>query len=132
MSGEAFFLSPTLRSQISAALRQVRQQIRWKPDRALPHLEKRIRLGHLAPAATLADYEVIIHTVLHQAGAVVYVFRNGGSIYPTVVAQYQDQFWLVMFGLDSVMETAFPPDEPITYFQNPKYQRLGLIEEFIT
>jgi hypothetical protein len=37
--------------------------------------------------------------------------------------------WLVMVGLDSVMETAFPPEDPETYLANLRFQRLGTLEE---
>ena len=130
MLDESILLTATLRSQITEAIRQARTEIRWKPGKAQFHLAKRIRLGHLANTATLADYELIIRLVLSDMDAVVYGFRYNNLLYPTVVAWYQGYLWLVMLGLDGIMETAFPPDEPISYFQNPKYQRLGLLEEF--
>lgn len=119
-------------SQVGSAIQQARNQIRWKPGKAQPHLKKRIRLGHLPPATTLADYQRLIHGILHHPEAVVYSFRYAQTLYPTIVAPYQGQLWLVMFGLDGIMETAFPPDDPIIYFQNPNYQRLGLLEEFLS
>jgi len=131
MSNESSPLSPELHSQIAAAIRQVRNQVRWKSGKAQSHVEKRIRLGHLPPVTTLADYEMLIHAVLHHPEAMVYGFRYANALYPTIVAPYQDQLWLVMFGLDGIMETAFPLDDPVTYFQNPKYQRFGLLKEFL-
>ncbi len=131
MVDESSLLLPGLRSQIEAAIRQVRNQVRWKPNKAQSHIEKRIRLGHLPPVTTLTDYEVLIHAVLHHSEAVVYGFRYANVLYPTVVAPQQGQLWLVMFGLDGIMETAFPLDDPIIYFQNPKYQRFGLLAEFL-
>lgn len=82
------------------------------------------------PSGTsLAEYEAIISTILHNSEAKVYLFQYGDVFYPTVVAPYQGQVWLVMFGMNGVMETAFPPDDPVIYFQDPKYHLLGSIQE---
>ena len=123
-------LSEALRKQFAAALRSVSVQIRWKPGKAQPHLEKRIRLAHLPPMTSLADYEAVVNFVLQHSAANVYVFQYGDLFYPTVVAPYQGRVWLVMFGMNGVMETAFPPDDPVTYFLDPKYSLLGPIQEF--
>jgi hypothetical protein len=37
--------------------------------------------------------------------------------------------WLVMGGLDSVMETPFSAEDPETYVANLRFQRLGTLEE---
>jgi hypothetical protein len=116
-------------SAIAQALRQVRVEIRWKPGKAREHLSKRKDRGHLLPQATLDEYEAIIHSVVRYPRALVYVYRYAATDYPTVVALYEGQIWLVMFGLDGIMETAFPPDEPDTYFdRDPRYILVGSIE----
>lgn len=101
---------------IAQALQQVQAQIRWKPGKALEHLSKRRERGHLPRHATLAEYEAIIRAVVCHSEAWLYVYRFGATDYPTVAAPYEGQIWLVMFGLDGVIETAFPPDEPDNYF----------------
>ncbi len=53
----------------------------------------------------------------------------GETLYPTVVAEVEGARWLVMVGLDSIMETAFPPEDPETYLANLRFQRLGTLEE---
>ena len=114
---------------IAQALRQVQAQIRWKPGKAHKHLSKRKDQGHLPPQATLAEYEAIIQAVVRHPEALIYVYRYGSTDYPTVVASCEGQIWLVMFGLDGVMETAFPPGEPDTYFdRDPRYIPVGSIE----
>jgi hypothetical protein len=35
----------------------------------------------------------------------------------------------VMIGLDSIMETAFPPQDSAIYLANLQFQRLGTLEE---
>jgi hypothetical protein len=46
------------------------------------------------------------------------------------VTTLQDKIWLTMIGLDGLMETAFPPDEPETYLQDPAFVYVGVLEEF--
>ena len=83
----------------------------------------------MPPATSLTEYEAIINAVLRNPDAIVYVFQYNDIFYPTIVALYQEQVWLVMFGMNGIMETAFPPDDPDTYFQDPKNHQLGPIQE---
>jgi hypothetical protein len=46
--------------------------------------------------------------------AEVFVYRWGDTVYPTIVAEVEGVRWLVMVCLNSVMETAFPPEDPET------------------
>jgi hypothetical protein len=59
----------------------------------------------------------------------VFVYRWDETLYPTVVAEVEGTLWLVMLGLDSIMETAFPPENSVTYLANLRFQRLGTLEE---
>ena len=61
--------------------------------------------------------------------AEVFAYRWGETIYPTVVAEVEGVRWLVMMGLDGIMETAFPPETPEMYLANLWFQRLGTLEE---
>jgi hypothetical protein len=116
-------------SQIAGTVRGVRQRVRWRAGKDVVHLAKRIDLGHLAAKATLADYEALILRVVNLSTADVFVFRWGDTLYPTVVAEIEGVRWLVMMGLDGIMETAFPPEDPETYLANPQFERLGTLEE---
>ena len=87
----------------------------------------------MLPSATLADYEAIIANVLSDETAEVYVYvwrRN--VVYPTVVSYYENRRWLVMFSLDGVMETAFPPTDPEAYLSNPRFRYMGTIRELLS
>jgi hypothetical protein len=95
----------------------------------MQHLTKRIRLEHLSPEATLADYETTIAAILNDNDAKVYLFVYNDIPYPTLVTTIQDRVWLAMIGIDSTMETAFPPDDPETYLADPAYTYLGQLEE---
>ena len=39
--------------------------------------------------------------------------------------------WLVMFDLEGVMETAFPPTDPEVYLSDPCFQYLGTMKELL-
>jgi hypothetical protein len=110
-------------------IRRLREGLRWRPGKDTQHLAKRIELGHLSVGTTLAGYEAIIIRVINTSTAEVFAYRWGETSYPTVVAEVEGVRWLVMVGLDSVMETAFPPENPETYLANLRFQRLGTLEE---
>ncbi|MDP2646094.1 MAG: hypothetical protein Q8P24_14235 [Desulfobacterales bacterium] len=42
------------------ALHGIRRKIQWKPEKAIIHLNKRQKMKHLPPAASLLDYEKMI------------------------------------------------------------------------
>jgi hypothetical protein len=86
----------------------------------------------LPVTATLDDYQAIIASILRDATADVYVYVwRPMAIFPTVVAFHVDRQWLVMFGLDGVMETAFPPTDPEQYLSDPRFHYLGTMQEVL-
>jgi hypothetical protein len=105
------------------------ERVRWRPGKDIQHLAKRIELGHLPVGTTLAEYEAIIIRVILTSIAEVFVCRWGYIVYPTIVAEVERVRWFVMVGLDGVMETAFPPEDPEAYLANPRFHRLGTLEE---
>lgn len=121
------------RAQIADSFQEVRSQVRWKSGKGVQHLEKRIRQRHLDAATTLSEYEAIIQAIVSDPDALVYVYRYGSTDYPTVVAPYLGRTGLVMFSLVGIMETAFPPDDPIDYFsQDPRYSKIGTMKEVLS
>ena len=118
--------------QVTSAIRTVRAKIRWKPGKGIQHLRTRQDYGHLPITATLDDYQTIIANVLHDATAEVYVYIwRDKAFFPTVVAPYVDRHWLVMFGMDGIMETAFPPTDPMHYLSDPRFHYLGTMQEVL-
>jgi hypothetical protein len=77
----------------------------------------------------MAGYENIIHGILADKAAEVYVYTWEANIFPTVVGDYNHEKWLVMFSLSGIMETAFPPTDVEEYLSNPRFQKLGLMGE---
>jgi hypothetical protein len=82
-------------------------------------------------ATTVSDYNTIIQHIVRDNEATVYVFQFGNTYYPTIVTIYQKRVWLVMFGMDGIMETAFPPDKPEDYFKGPSFQLVGKLEDIL-
>jgi hypothetical protein len=114
---------------ILEAIGKVRKVIIWKPGKADSHLVRRILKGHLPDGATLEQYNTIITFVVNNPDANVYGYLYGGKIYPTLVANVENQLWLVMIGLDGVLETAFPPNDPEGYLSNRGFNNLGSVKE---
>jgi len=121
-------LNPSDLEKIIQAILQAQKKIQWKPQKAEPHLKKRIRLGHLPEDSTIATYEAIIHQILIDPKANVYVYLYGSLLYPTLSSRIQNQIWLVILGMDSILETAFPPTDPNAYLANPAFIYLGILE----
>jgi len=116
--------------QVSSAIRMVRNHIRWKPGKGQAHLRTRRQYGHLPLSATLSTYEAIIRSIIWNRSAEVYLYRWGnGAIYPTILGESGKRMWLVMCGLDGVMETAFPPTDVEEYLSDSRFVFLGLMQE---
>ncbi len=120
-----------LRVAIIGAINRAQAAIQWKPNKAIRHLTKRIRLHHLSPEATLTEYEAIITAVLNDNEAKVYFFWYNNTAYPTIVTPIHNRIWLVMVGSNGVMETAFPPDDPETYLADSAYIYMGPLKELL-
>jgi hypothetical protein len=115
--------------RITDAIRRLRERVRWRPGKDTQHRAKRIELGQLPVGTTLAEDDALFIGAISPSTAEVVVYRRGEPVYPTVVADVEGVRWLVMGGLDSVMETAFPPEDPETYVANLRFQRRGTLEE---
>ncbi|HRQ41272.1 MAG TPA: hypothetical protein PLD25_25420 [Chloroflexota bacterium] len=124
-------MSAQLQAQIANAVRLVQAQIQWRSGKEQIHLAKRSRLGHIPSGSPLAEYNAIIQFIVSDRKAFVYIYQFGNTYYPTVVTTYHTRLWLAMFGMDGVMETAFPPDDPENYFQDPRYHLVGKLEDIL-
>jgi hypothetical protein len=115
--------------RLLAVIQTVRAHIQWKPNSAERHLQKRKQRKHLPPTASLADYERVILTVLQDKTAQVYHYWYNHIPYVTVVARVEAQMWLVMFGYDGVMESAFVLEQPERYLNKPEFEKVGSLSE---
>jgi len=55
-------INPPELDKIVTAILKAQSKIQWNPQKAYPHLMKRIRLGHLPENATMGNYEAIIYS----------------------------------------------------------------------
>lgn len=121
-----------LRQRIGIAIWAVRNQIRWKSGKGEAHLRTRQQYGHLPASATLSSYETIIRSVVLDENADVYLYRwHTSAVYPTIVREFEGIRWLVMFNLDGIMETAFPPTDVEEYLSDSRFAFLGLMQEIL-
>ncbi len=123
---QAVYLERTIK-----AILRCQNHIQWKPKKANPHLAKRIRLGHLPENSTIAEYQELISQVITDSKAKVYIYLYGSTVYPTITSIIKEKLWLVMIGIDGILETAFPPEDPNNYLSNPNFIYLGILEELL-
>jgi len=119
------------RQQIVAAIRAVRTLIRWKPGKDIQHLKTRRDHGHIPKTATLDDYHDIIKSILFDSTASVYLYRFGVQSFPTVVTTLDTDTWLVMFGLDGLMETAFIVEWPDQYLNRREFEFISTLGDLM-
>ncbi len=120
-----------LRLDVRSAIQRLRLQIEWKPGKDRKHLETRIGYGHLSQTATLEEYESIIAAIVGDQAASVYAYIWPTAIYATVVGIHRAEYWLVMFSIDGIMETAFPPTDIDEYLSDSRFQYLGTVQELL-
>ncbi len=77
------------------------------------------------------DYSRFIHTLLTGGNNLVYHYPFGVRDYYAVSGYMRDTGWLVVFGSDGVLETAFPPDDLTGYVAKHGFELLGSMEELI-
>ncbi|MBE9175118.1 hypothetical protein IQ225_07005 [Synechocystis salina LEGE 06155] len=121
----------TLRT-IIRSIEKAKRQICWKPNKANPHLLKRIRLNHLPASSDLKDYENLIQSILANPEAQVYIYTYDIDLYPKLTAYNQNRLWLLMLTAEGIVETAFPPSNPSNYLSNPAFTYLGKLGELLS
>jgi len=81
--------------------------------------------------AAMLEYEVMIDQVITDSKAEVYIYVHEFTIYPTITSIIKEKLWLVMIGLDGILETAFPPENPKNYLSNPNFIYIGILEDLL-
>lgn len=119
------------RLRLVDALREIRRSICWKPGKGLKHLEKRKKMKHLSPSASMSDYEKVICDVVRNERNILYLYDFSGIHYYAVRGFAHDNEWLILFGAGGVMETAFPPELIDDYLERRGFVFLGHIEEVL-
>jgi hypothetical protein len=113
------------------AIRLLRRHVQWKPRRDTQHLEKRKIMGHLPDEVTMDDYNMRISAVLNDPSSQVYHYPFGSRDYYAVSGEVRNVTWLVIFGVDGILETAFPPDDLTDYLMRRGFVLLGQMGEMV-
>ena len=124
-------LSRNERIELIEALRSIRKDIQWKPDKDIVHLKKRQRMGHISLSATIQDYEKIITDIVQNDSNILYVYEFKASKFYAVRGFVQESEWLVIYGSKGVMETAFPPEDIDEYLNRRGFIFIGQIKEVL-
>lgn len=111
---------------------ELRRQVRWRssePD----HLRRRVRaliqLGHLPLGATIDTLAEVVGAVAADEGAQVYLCRTGEVDYPVLLSRMTGYPWMVMFDMHGAVETATPLSNPVAYFGDDRFVRLGMARD---
>ena len=118
-------------TRAAKALLAVRSRVRWKTGKDLRHLEKRKLLRHLPPDASMEDYNDLIAGIAHDDTAFVYDYLFGVKEYFAVAGVVDGTDWLVIFSLDGLMETAFPPDDMGWYIADQRMVTVGRVGDIL-
>lgn len=118
-------------TEVAEALRQVRTQRRWKPDRDIAHLRKRQRKGHLPAEASMEAYNRLIQDLIHASTSLTYRYPVGENCYYAVRGKAGDREWLVIFDAQGVLETAFPPTDMERYLNSQGFEYVGTVGEVL-
>lgn len=117
--------------EAKAAIELIKEKVRWKPEKGKSHLEKRKALGHLPKDSSLKNYNNLIKKIVKNYDNLVYLYKFGADHYYAVRGNIQDTDWLVIFGKDGLMETAFPPRNIEDYINSRGFKPIGRIEEVV-
>lgn len=111
--------------EASSALSALEKRIRWKPGKGEKHLEKRRAMGHLPQSFSLEDYNALISKLIADEANMVYLYTFGTERYYAVRGKLRQVDWIVIFGKDGIMETAFPPQDIDGYIERRGFRPLG-------
>lgn len=115
--------------EASLAIQALTHRIKWRPQKGMAHLNKRKVLNHLPSSYTLNDYNQLIKSIISEPDNLIYLYIFGKDRYYGVVGKALETKWLVLFGSNGVMETAFPPDNISEYLEKRGFKLLGKIGE---
>jgi len=113
------------------ALSAISQRVRWKPGKAVAHLEKRKKLGHVPVKFSIERYNRLIQTLVRVGEHRVYLYRFGSERYYAVTGAARGAEWLAILSKEGIMETAFPPDSLASYLSQRGFVFLGTIGEIL-
>jgi hypothetical protein len=104
--------------------------LKWKPEKGIEHLKKRKRRMHIPNDWTMKEYNKKIIEICKGLSHDAYLYYK--EFFCQNFYVFGDQEWIVLIGADSIIETAFPPDDYDKYLnEKDGYKYLGTIEEVL-
>jgi hypothetical protein len=88
-------------------------------------------MGHISPSASLLDYEEIIRDLVGNKSNILYIYEWKVADFYAVRGFVQEREWLVIFGINGLMETAFPPEDMDAYLNKRGLVLIGSIKEVL-
>jgi len=119
------------RAKLLNSLHCIRKTVQWKPGKDILHLKKRQRMNHLPLSASLLDYHKVISALIENELNIIYLYEFRGIYYYAVRGFIHEKEWLVIFGANGVMETAFPPENIDHYLERRGFVPLGRTKEVL-
>lgn len=113
------------------ALQRIRSRVQWKKGKDVAHYKKRQKLSHIPQSASLLDFNAIISDIVNNAENILYLYEFMGHHYYAIRGFFNEIEWLVIFGEDGIMETAFPPENMDSYIQKRGFVLIGPIKEIM-
>ena len=88
-------------------------------------------MGHISVSATIMDYNNIIADVVKNDNNILYVYEFKTCNWYAVRGFAQESEWLVIYGPNGIMETAFPPEDIDDYLNKRGFIFIGQIKEIL-
>ena len=101
-------------------------------ESASSHLKKRIAAGDLPRDTPLEEYEELIHTVVNDPNSAVYRLLDRTGLRAVGVTGEEDfRVWLIVLDTEGQVETAFPVENPESYFENDGFEFSGSVSRVL-
>ena len=113
------------------AVSRLRVAVYWKPGKDIQHLEKRKALGHLPQDCQIKDYNKLISELVQGLENEVYLYEFGSQRYYMLRGKIKEKEWVVIFSMEGIIETAFPPQNVEEYLSKRNASLLGKVEEIV-
>jgi len=124
-------LSTEERNALIEALFSIRNKIQWKAGKDYAHLKKRQRMNHVSISATISDYDKIIYDIAQNDNNILYIYEFKACNYYAIRGFAQEKEWLIIYGPNGIMETAFPPEDTDGYLNKRGFVLIGQIKEVL-
>lgn len=103
---------------------------KWKPESDITHLEKRKRRKDIPLDWELKDYNKLILNIMNGKENDIHLYHL--KTFEQEYFVFNDGYWIIIIGEDSVIETAFLSKNIINYLSlNKGYKYLGKVKEVL-